>query len=481
MRTLAFGSALLSLVSLLTGCIGGPNGDLIGVEGREPWIQDNPYGMNYIHYGSFVMGPSDQDAPFAVMSKSRTITLPAFYMDVHEITNNEYRQFVNYVQDSIYREVLASNDLAEFQLVDQQIGEMPESMLEYQKDFYSTRYGRDYLLNWEEPIDWVNNEQVEALIGGELFRSTNQRMSAELELNPDKLVYRYWWMDLDRAAQTGYDNELSEKSASLGDGSVDAMLPSVKRHSDRSQFIFEENIAIYPDTNVWMTDHVYADRKPQTKMYFWHPAYDDYPVVGVTWSQARAFNAWRTQLMSNYRLANGESIVQEFRLPTEAEWEYAARGGYEQSPYPWGGPYTRNRYGCELANFKPMRGDYAVDGGVYTMPVESYTPNEYGLYQMAGNVAEWTSTSYHESLDALSHDLSPEYQYLAYEGEPGEEIRSRMVVRGGSWKDIGYLTQNGTRTFEYRDVPRSYIGFRSVMSYLGRGKSVRDMDSWNEY
>ena len=78
-----------------------------------------------------------------------------------------------------------------------------------------------------------------------------------------------------------------------------------------------------------------------------------------------------------------------FRLPTEAEWEYAARGGRDMAKYPWGNPYIRNSKGCMLANFKPGRGNYYDDGFAYTAPVASYFANDYGLYDMSGNVAEW--------------------------------------------------------------------------------------------
>jgi len=86
---------------------------------------------------------------------------------------------------------------------------------------------------------------------------------------------------------------------------------------------------------------------------------------------------------------------------------------------------------------------------------------------MAGNVAEWTETAYDESMYEMSHDLNPEYRYNAMDWDPPS--MKRKVIRGGSWKDIGYYLQTSTRTYEYRDTAKSYVGFRSVATHLGRG------------
>ncbi|MDP4826330.1 MAG: SUMF1/EgtB/PvdO family nonheme iron enzyme [Flavobacteriales bacterium] len=448
--------SLLLLVGL-AGCYSGPRGELVGVYPREEWIQVNPYGMNYIHYGSFTMGPSDQDVPYALNSKSKTVTIPAFYIDIHEISNNEYRQFVYYVRDSLMLDALAQNDNEDYFFA-----ESPETGKELDRFI-----DKGYVLNWEQEIDW-EDEDIFDLLYDEFFLQGNDRFYNRHQLDSRKLKYRYWWIDFESAARKdGKDEELGEMN-SLN------QLHSVKGHSDRSQFIIEENINIYPDTLVWVHDFTYGFNEPLTETYFWHPAYDDYPVVGVTWGQTKAFNAWRTQILNDWKHKNGESFVQRFRMPSEAEWEYAARGGLELAPYPWGGPYTRNIQGCPLANFKPMRGDYVEDAGCYTVPIESYSANDYGLFQMAGNVAEWTNTAYDESVYDFTHDMSSEYQYHA-KADDAPSLK-RKVIRGGSWKDIGYFIQTGTRSYEYQDTAKSYIGFRSVMSYLGRGKNVSPED-----
>jgi len=97
----------------------------------------------------------------------------------------------------------------------------------------------------------------------------------------------------------------------------------------------------------------------------------------------------------------------------------------------------------------------------------SYNPNGWGLYCMAGNVSEWCETAYDESMYEFSHDLNTDYRYDAMDWDPPS--MKRKVLRGGSWKDIGYYLQNATRTYEYQDTAKSYVGYRNVMTHLGRG------------
>lgn len=253
---------------------------------------------------------------------------------------------------------------------------------------------------------------------------------------------------------------------------------AIRGHTDRSRFIVKERINVYPDTLCWMRDFTYSNNEAMSQNYFWNNAYDNYPVVGVTWPQAKAFSVWRTQIFHSWLQSNGDMFVNDFRLPSETEWERGARGDLDLSQYPWGGPYIRNSAGCFLANFKPLRGRYFEDGGFHTVKVYSYNPNAFGLYCMAGNVAEWCSTTFDESMYEFGHDMSGEYDYQAQDGDPA--VKKRKVIRGGSWKDIGYYLMNSTRTYEYQDTAKSYIGFRNVMTHLGRGGKDIDQESGEE-
>lgn len=256
------------------------------------------------------------------------------------------------------------------------------------------------------------------------------------------LKYHYEWFDLRSAIAAKNDKSKS-----------------------RSDFIMRDTMLIYPDTTVWLSDFSYAQNEPMVEGYFSHPSFDDYPVVGVTWRQAQAFNTWRTRLFNNAAAGNKQVDRMPYQLPSEAEWEYAARGGKVGMQFPWGGPTARNAKGCLMANFKPGRGNYIDDGAAYTAPVYSYWPNDFGLYNMAGNVAEWTQSSFNESANTFVHDMNPTYTYHAKASD--HETMKRKVVRGGSWKDVGAFLQNGARQYEYQDSAKSYIGFRSVTRYTG--------------
>jgi gliding motility-associated lipoprotein GldJ len=253
-------------------------------------------------------------------------------------------------------------------------------------------------------------------------------------------------------------------------------------------------LSALPDTLVWRD--VLGNNELLTENYLRHPAYADYPVVGVSWLQANQYCKWRsdrvnekrlmdkgilnplfamdslkvegkdhfttdTYLANPYLLFNGDSsiykkglrankkrkkgesrpskgsftgrqvkisdgiLAPKFRLPTEAEWEYAAKAVIEnreyntirgRKKYAWNGKYTRNksrRYkGDQLANFKQGKGDYSGvagwsnDGGDITMPVKSYNPNAFGLYDMSGNVAEWVADIYRPIIDNDANDFN---------------------------------------------------------------------------
>jgi sulfatase modifying factor 1 len=439
-------SALVTTL-ILAGCGSSNTGELIGVQGREKYFEPEPLEMAFIPAGSFVMGPSDQDALFAQNSLSKTVTVDAFWMDQMEISNNKYRQFVFWVRDSILRTKLAEAGVPdrEYYVVDDE-GNVVEP----------------YVLNWDEKIDY--REETTRDILEEMYYPPEERFNSKKQIDVRKLNYSYYWVDYQQAAKATYVHDY-ENNTGYYEGEV--INPDGSRSSvtSRASFIIHRVVNVYPDTLCWIRDFTYSFNDPMADLYFWHPSYDDYPVVGVSWVQANAFSNWRTDFMNNALRKKGLAEVSKYRLPLETEWEFAARGGLDLSMYPWGGPYTRNYEGCFLANFKPLRGNYVDDGSVYANKVASYAPNEFGLYDMAGNVAEWTSGAYHTSAYIFQHDLQPNYEYNATPDDP--PVLKRKVIRGGSWKDIAYFLQTSSRDYEYQDSTKPYIGFRNVRYYIG--------------
>ena len=432
--------------AVLYGCGNRTGGELTGVQGRGKYFEPDPYGMAFIPAGVYTIGVSDQDVAWAQNNVPKTVTIGEFWMDDTEITNNEYRQFIYWVKDSIKRRTLAKAGVDGFLMEGDEYDALDEDLRP---------------LNWKTKIDTKKkDEQKEAL--EELFYPVHERFYGRKEFDTRKLIFDYYWVDLDQAAKPGNRWDFQKKQYN---GFVFNALGEREEVKDRSSFVMRLSVPAYPDTLCWISDFSYSYNEPFATMYFWHVAYDNYPVVGVNWNQATAFCAWRTQLLDQALSAARDPFVHKYRLPTEYEWEWAARGNSINSKYPWGGLYTRNNQGCFLANFKPLRGNYADDGAVRTARVATYEPNDYGLYDMAGNVAEWTASAYDESASAFTHDLNPNYQYRARPDEPA--VMKRKVIRGGSWKDFEWFLQVSTRSYEYQDTATSYIGFRCIRDYLG--------------
>jgi len=437
----------LSVVGFLASCSNSGNGELVGTRKKsKPFYQPDPYGMVFIPQGSYTMGAADEDITNSYLVQPKTISVSAFFMDETEITNDEYRQFVFWVRDSIARRMLGDVN--------------PEEFLIEENEKTGEVYDPPYL-NWDNDIDWNSEDQDVRDQLEEMYLPENERYFRRKEIDTRKLMYSYYWVDLHAAARKDFSETGDYRDAGL------ANRPQGLR--DRSVYVRNETIGVYPDTLAWIHDYTYSFNDPLTEKYFWHPAYDHYPVVGVNWKQARAFCVWRTELLNNHLGSQKDGVaLSEFRLPSEAEWEWAARGGYALNPYPWGGPYTRNEKGCFLANFKPLRGNYLADGGIRTLIVAHYPSNDWGLYDMAGNVSEWTNSAFDPSSYNFTWDMNPNYTYSAKEDDP--PVMKRKVIRGGSWKDIAHYLQVTTRAYEYEDTAKSYIGFRTVQPYLGRNK-----------
>ena len=314
-----------------------------------------------------------------------------------------------------------------------------------------------------------------------------------------------------------------------------------------------------PDTAVWKEALGFND--PMVEGYFRAKAYNNYPVVGVTWNQANDYCKWRTDRANEIiyinlgylkkgnkyigkidtanKTAVDKQVVKKkiktddeylfgpvFRLPTEAEWEYAAKvstmknaaTNFRQpksganavynksslaatdSPYPWGGTGVDNlrstkkgKQGMYMANFKTGTGDYMGmvgyknDGAGYPSSVNSFMQNSLGLYNMSGNVNEWVEDVYRPLSSVDMDDLNPlrrdstldgdDSKTSLYDAENTLISNKSRVIKGGSWKDRPYWLNVGTRRPMDRDKASSTTGFRCASSLFGKDAPSESSDN----
>jgi len=403
----------LALLALASSCgQAGSNGQLVGDQTKSSYRAPLPIGMVYIPSGSYKMGASDEDIRGRNDATIHTVQLNGFYMDATEISNQEYREFTNYVRDSIANTILGN---------------------------FKDNADGTQRLDMSKHINWKDPELQDQLAA--MYVPAEQSGWGIKQIDASKLKYHYTVFDYQGAVMHPND-------------------PQTKYNVSHDE-------CAYPDTTVWIRQFNYSFNEPIAQQYFWFQGFNKYPVVGVNWNQANAFCNWRTNYWKSARQKEKMYTEGEFRLPTEEEWEWAARGGRNEAPYPWGGPYIINKKGCYLANFKPQRGNYAADGGLYTVPVDWYAANDFGLKNMAGNVSEWTKSAYFGGTYTQMADINPSITYNVQPNDGRDQIAvTRKVVRGGSWRDVAYFLQVSTRDYEYQDTCKAYIGFRCVYTEI---------------
>ena len=458
----------ISIVVVLTSCMGaksssssGRGGELIGVGGRA-FTEPTPYGMTRIERGFLKMGLQKQDTLWGKQTPVKEISVDGFWMDETEITNSQYKQFVNWVRDSILRTRLADPNYGgdeTYMITEDKNGDPVTPHLDWNKrlprkpsedelraieSLYTTNpVTGEKLLDYSQlNYKYEIYDYTTAALRRNRLMPNERNLNTDVTVNPDEVV-------------------MISKDTAYIDDNGNIVRETINRPlSGPWDFLNTYIVNVYPDTTVWVNDFQNSDNEMYLRNYFSNPAYNDYPVVGVTWEQANAFCAWRTDYLLK-GLGGEARFIQRYRLPTEAEWEYAARGK-AGNEFPWENKDVKNGDGCFYANFKPDRGNYTKDGNLITSRVGIYTANSNGLYDMAGNVAEWTSTIYTEAGVEAMNDLNPQLEYKAAKEDPYR--LKKKSVRGGSWKDPESFVRSAWRTWEYQNQPRSYIGFRCVRS-----------------
>lgn len=467
--------AIITSLILFTSCgksVGSSiGGEVVGEKGSS-WAEPTPYGMVLVSRGSIEMGPAENDSLWDIKANPKGVSVDNFWMDETEVTNSKYRQFVYWVRDSIIRERLADPAYGgneAFKITEDRYGDPVKPYLD-----------------WRRPIPKRPLEEEELAINSVTFIHP---ITGVRGLDPRQMNFKYEWFDYTEAAKrrnrlipqertlntdiaidVNQVVMISKDTAYINEEGRPVNQTIVRPLSSLFDFVHTKIVNVYPDTTVWVNDFNNAYNEPYMRMYFSHSGYNDYPVVGVTWEQATAFCEWRTMFYKMGQPKNGRPI-ENFRLPTEGEWEFAARNGKTENKYPWDKEGTMDEKACFMANFKPGEGNYTKDGNLIPARVASYVPNRFGIYDLAGNVSEWTSTAYTESGAAMMNDMNPQYKYDAAKEDP--YAIKKKVVKGGSWKDIGRNIRGDMREGEFQNQPRSYIGFRCVRTQVGFAKSKK--------
>ena len=482
-RNIILTLAITNAVFLLSSCFGGKmtssmsGGEVTGVGNGRGFTEPTPYGMTMVNRGSLRMGIDKNDSLWGNTAPVKDISVDGFWMDETEVSNSKYRQFVIWVRDSILRTRLADpaygGDETYLITEDQNHDPIPPR------------------INWKKPLPRKPNEDQQRAY--ESLYITNP-VTGEKLIDASQLIYRYEVYDYTTAALRRNRIKPEERNLNtditVNPDEIVMITKDTAYINDEGKIIRESInrplsgpwdflntyiVNVYPDTTCWVNDFPNSDNEIYLRNYFSNPTYNDYPVVGVTWEQANAFCAWRTDYLLK-GLSGQAKYIQRYRLPSEAEWEYAARGK-DGTEFPWENPDVKNVDGCFYANFKPDRGNYTKDGNLITSKTGIYSPNSNGLYDMAGNVAEWTSTIYTEAGVEAMNDLNPKLEYNAATEDPYR--LKKKSVRGGSWKDPESFIRSAWRSWEYQNQPRAYIGFRCVRSLAspasqnGKGKKKR--------
>ncbi len=520
-----------------------------------------PPGMVYVPGGSVTIKYSQSSTD--TNSKKR-VSLSSFYIDKTEVTNQQYRMFTEWVIDSIaivnylkddkwfldpppggWKDDAAKNEVAKVDTA-------------APKDTLLSALGGDMTATAATTTTTTNTTPAATAPANAVTDSNGRQIRRRIN----------WEVVKHKDIFESNDDEIKAKIAPMFDPVTGKVKEELYTYSftylkatgtNKNVKIGEyttESINVYPDEKIWFKDLNNSQVDILVENYFTQPPFDDYPVVGVTWKQARAFAAWRSH--TNFDYANIADYLKyyklQYSLPSEAQWVYAAGKDIKNSNQPvptsepepeatpdsvataattapvtdstgaampatdsaalsaitaatdgsatpaaededGGGkkkkkkkkknsedeesveevavvapakpdknatPVDKDRNGSLLVNFKQEEGDYTEDGANFTLPVMSYAPNEFGVYNMIGNVAEWVLDAYSPSAFAFVSDVNP---VLLYDADPKDgDAMKRKVVRGGSFVSNAKALSPFTRDYELQENVHCYIGFRCVMS-----------------
>jgi len=549
-----------------------------------------PPGMVYIHGGTTVIR---YDQPSTDSNSARMVSLTSFFIDKTEVTNQQYRQFVEWVMDSIA--------IVKYLKDDKYFYEEETTPGSATSGSTTASTNTDNTNSLTKSNDTSASAFPPAVVGVDSattsVTSASNTTGADTSGPADKRHINWSKVKHDKIWNPNNKDTYAKLAPMLDEnGNVKKellcfshkyirALSTVNNENKNKREVKTETLNIYPDETCWTQDLTNAQTEMYVENYFKAPPFDDYPVVGITWNQARAYSYWRSinasaydympEYMKYYKLA--------YTLPSEAQWVYAAQGYYDMIVaddsadaandtalnvvYPtdstvtphdsaWVANYiarykqstgdtavaatdsaavagpstvdsataaareqrkeeraariakkradqrfnyyiadflTVNKYGGRygningsnnnteydpenppidssaihfdpngmLSNFKQDEGDYWEDGSALTLPVMAYAPNEFGLYNMEGNVSEWVQDAYSPSTFSFVSDLNP---VLLYDADSTDaDAMKRKVVRGGSFMSNAKSLNPYYRDMELQNISHCFIGFRCVM------------------
>jgi formylglycine-generating enzyme required for sulfatase activity len=305
----------------------------------------------------------------------------------------------------------------------------------------------------EGPAFFMSKTEV---TNGEYRKFVESCIAKWMNENRPKIVLKYKWESPEyvQAVQAWVESSSEVTGASGAERVLLLLAPAANwgdlymQKLDWGKITYQGE-SIYPNTQVWISDFQMSYNEPMRDYYFVHPAYNDYPVVGVSSLQSTLYCQW-------YSAENGQKEKEDYRivyrLPSELEWERAAsvvseKRSKKSSGSPVNNNFMRNSKGVYIANFRPSAGNFSQDGAMYPTSVQSYYTNDAGCYNMQGNVAELTSTP------------------IVY--RIGESTEEGYIIKGGAWTLPEAACTVGARAILYYGVAgvapsASYVGFRMV-------------------
>lgn len=378
---------------------------------------------SFMQGGTFVQGDFEgEDSVNIKMSKR--VSIQSVIIGKYEISNKDYREFVNYVFDSLARIEMGYIN------------------------FLSNGVEK---IDWSKKIDFKSMPTMEKL--SQLLLPPDERLAGKPEFDTRKFIYK----------------------TTKG-----------------------ESIAVYPDTLCWIKDFEYSYNEPFVKRYYSHPAFADFPVVGITQAQALAYCDWKSAMWNAADKANEYT----FSLPTVAEWEYASKANSEyitlfnvreETDLAASENLVSNVSENKSTNGYKMNFGAVIDkgffvkkhdddGAFYTAPCKSYKPNSFGIYNLSGNVAEWTLHNGSFNVDAnamnaeIRYSVLKEYQKRNQSSplagktdlEIDDYFKTKIVVKGGSWNSTPFYLQPGVNEYMNADEAHCYVGFRVVLRVMSK-------------